>query len=240
MSNRPQRNQFPNNESFQRAMRNYKGKSPVTNGSFNNVPKNMYPEIARHMNAKQLAQLASASLNFRTWVQTRPNLMGKIKAGRYQSIVTGNKLLPGNLPRDLGNNGLRAPNSNLNFLRKYNIPKWRAQAYLRGTLNPGSSGGTSTKLFPGEKASKNYNVRKNLIGIRSFFPGERKMRIYFNNWNGYREYMASGSNTNRKGRPTKSGLRLVRLTQPSDYRNQKIAKYYGGKWLNKVRKRLAR
>ena len=84
----------------------------------NEVPRDVYPTLVRHMNARQIAQLASSLKNFYTWLH-EPNqfrVRAKMYAGRYKNIVSSLPTLTQN---------------NRNFLRKYNIPKWRAEAYLR-------------------------------------------------------------------------------------------------------------
>lgn len=84
----------------------------------NNVPRNVYPTLVRYMNGRQIAQLASSSKNFYNWLH-EPNqfrVRAKMYTKRHRNIVSSLPTLAQN---------------NRNFLRQYNIPKWRAQAYLR-------------------------------------------------------------------------------------------------------------
>jgi hypothetical protein len=101
--------------------------------SFNNLPPEIYPNIAKFMNGKQLAQFATASPNFFRWIILQPKLLGKISVAR-RNYLLATKRMPGNYPgHPRGPQGYPTP-SNYKFLtNKGNYARMRAAAYARMT-----------------------------------------------------------------------------------------------------------
>ena len=83
-NNRPRRNQFSSNEAFQNAMRKYKGKGPAT---ANSPPNLTIGKILNGLNGRELARMRAVSKAYRNYIDSRPNLVNKIRNAEHNNIT---------------------------------------------------------------------------------------------------------------------------------------------------------
>lgn len=191
--------------------------------AFNNLPTNVYPKLASHMNAKQLSQLSMVSKPFRSWIVTQPKFMGQMSLAKRLHLL-GSRLLPGTVNYFRTLRPHLSHNEQKFLLERANYGRFRGTAYRKSISR--NSGATYT--YP---HSTTNPVSKPVSNFLWYTHEPIRYIVQPNNKNypnlqpGTVVALRPGLlSQNRQGRPTKTAMNILRTRNrlPKAY-----AEYFG-------------